>query len=133
MNPKTGIDTTGAPSIILAGRGWVIPPLAMRQNRVIVPRVSNVLLPLLQRVNQLEPGAAEELNSEGVIGEVVIVLHAALTRAYDITLDEFLDLPISPGEWARALGVVIQQTQFFQSLDGGGPAAAKGEKETTES
>ncbi len=138
MKTKPGIDGAGAPVIVLAGQEWIIPVLAIRQNRIVVPRLRK-LIPLLGRAAR-DPlsaelmsadclAANEELMTEGVVNEIVLVLHAALTRAYEITLEEFLDLEIAPHEWVGALGVVIQQTQFFKT--GGGRVATAGEDETT--
>ena len=37
MNPDPKIDCAGAPVVVLAGREWFVPVLAMRQARVVVP------------------------------------------------------------------------------------------------
>lgn len=139
MKVKAGVNIDGASLVVLAGQEWFIPLLAVRQNRVVVPRLRQ-LIPLMG-VAAHDPAsgpmsreciaANDELMSEALIGDILVALHAALTRAYDISFEEFLDLPISPQEWVRALGVVIQQTAFFKAAPGGGQAAAPGEDQGT--
>ena len=112
--PKAGVDIQGAKVIALGGQEWFVPVLAVRQNRVVIPLLIK-LLPLIERG---DPARADpELGKEWMLPENIdlatAAVHAALTRAYSITWDEFLDLPIQHTEWITALGPIITQTQFF--------------------
>ncbi|MFY9628340.1 MAG: hypothetical protein WAK03_09360 [Methylocystis sp.] len=113
MNPDPKIDCAGAPVVVLAGREWFVPVLAMRQARVVVPGLMR-LMPVLQDLQSGEASAMARL-SEDNFDNIVAVVHAALTRAYpELTHEAFLDLPISTPELVAALGVVTRQTGFFK-------------------
>ena len=108
MNPDPKIDCAGAPVVVLAGREWFVPVLAMRQVRVVVPGLMR-LMPVLQDLQSGEASAMARL-SEDNFDNIVAVVHAALTRAYpELTHEAFLDLPISTPELVAALGVVTRR------------------------
>jgi hypothetical protein len=141
FQPRPGSGSLDAKVIVLCGREWIVPPLGMRQNRVVVPLVWKIQ-PIRQRAalsaleleaaKKSEDGArileaekndvavAQEILSEEVLGDLTQLVFVALTRAYDITLDEFLDLPIDPRELMRAFEVISLQTQLFTAVKNGG-------------
>jgi hypothetical protein len=123
VTPDPKVDCAGAPVITLAGREWFVPVLAMRQTRSVVPALMR-LMPALQR---LQSGDASQL-SEADYEAIIEAVHGALTRAYPtLTRDAFLDLPASTPELIAALGLVTQQTGFFQR---GGDDAGEARGET---
>jgi len=101
-------DLAGAAIITLAGREWFIPPLAVRQSRVVLPLLIR-LMPALAELQE-RPDAL----GEAEWGDLVRVVHVALTRAYpSLTLDEILDLPAPLSEFAAAIAVITRQTGMF--------------------
>lgn len=121
MQVDSKIDTSGAAIITLAKREWFVPVLAMRQNRVAVPRLIR-LMPMLEKM-QKKPDVLSEENVDAIID----VVHAALTRAYPaLTREEFLDLPISTQELIWALAPILRQTGAFTKGDDA-PGEQKGE------
>lgn len=121
LQPDQSLIAPGCPVVTLAGREWFVPTLAMRQSRVIVPALMRVM-PALDEI-QSNPHALSEEHFESIIAAI----HAALTRAYPtLTLDDFLDLPVSTAELIAAITVVTRQTGAFK------PAAAVAPEEQTE-
>lgn len=118
MNPDPKIDCDGAPVVVLAGREWFIPVLAMRQSRIVVPGLMR-LMPLLGELQNGHTSAMAKLGEEE-FDVIVSVVHAALTRAYpNLTREDFLDLAISTPELIGALGTVTRQTGFFKPSETG--------------
>lgn len=113
MQPKAGIDCASAGIVTLAGVEWFVPLLAMRQNRVVVPRMLKVL-PLIDAARDLDSDAYIDVFNEETLDMFTHIVHAALTRAYDLTLDAFLDLPITPREMMAAMPVIVKATGFFR-------------------
>ncbi len=129
MNPDPNIDCAGAPVVVLAGREWFVPVLAMRQARIVVPGLMR-LMPALQELQSGEVSAMARL-SEDNFNSIVAVVHAALTRAYPaLTHEAFLDLPISTPELVAALGVVTRQTGFFKPASASEQTEGEAEGET---
>jgi len=88
-----------APLIIIAGRGWPIPMLAPRQNRVVVPAIMRL-------------GAQPALRYEDLLD----IVFAAMTRALP-ALDraEFEDWPIATWELVEAVPVIAAQTGLLKA------------------
>ncbi|HWE05186.1 MAG TPA: hypothetical protein VG274_00670 [Rhizomicrobium sp.] len=87
------------PTITIAGREWRIPPLAPRQNRVVLPG--------LMRLGK-EP--AEQY------GTLLDIVFAALTRAHpSMTREEFDDWPIATWELVESIPVIARQTGLLRS------------------
>ncbi len=90
---------TNDPTITIAGREWRIPPLAPRQNRVVLPG--------LMRLGK-EPAERYET--------LLDIVFAALTRARpSITREEFEDWPIATWELVESIPVIAKQTGLLRS------------------
>ena len=117
MTPDPKIDCAGAKIVTLGGTEWFVPPLTMRQSRIVVPGLMR-LMPLLSELQSGDVSAMAALGEEQ-FDALISVVHGALARAYPkLTLEDFLDLPISTPELIGALGVVTQQTGFFRAAYG---------------
>lgn len=128
MQPRQGVDCSQAKIITLAGVEWFIPILAIRQNRVIIPRMLQVL-PIIEAAKDPTSVAYIDMFSEETLDSFSRIVHTALTRAYDLTYEAFLDLPVSPQDLTAAISVIADATQFFKPRgDGDKPA---GEQEAT--
>ena len=87
------------PEIIIAGRGWLVPLLAPRQNRIVLPGI------LALRDN---PAAQYDTLCD--------VIFAALTRAYpDLSREKFEDLPVATSEMLDALPIIAKQTGLLEN------------------
>jgi len=124
--PDQSLIAPGCPVVMLAGREWFVPELAMRQSRVVVPALMRVM-PMLQEMQGGAPSAMAGLSEEH-FENIIAIVHCALTRAYPtLTREEFLDLPASTAELIAALGVVTRQTGFFKRAEEATPGETKGE------
>ncbi|QGM45834.1 hypothetical protein [Methylocystis heyeri] len=118
MTPDPKINCDGAAIVVLAGREWFIPVLAMRQSRIVVPGLMR-LMPLLAELQSGRSSAMAKLGEEE-FDVILDIVHAALTRAYPhLTRDAFLDFAISTPELIGALGIVTRQTGFFKTAEPG--------------
>ena len=92
------IDMAGARTVHLAGRGFTVLPLSLRQILAIadfVPKLSSI--------------SADTLSGERLAPLAEVLWHG-LRRAHPaMTRDEFFDLPITIAELVAALPVVIEQ------------------------
>lgn len=130
MQPRQGVDCSQAKIITLAGVEWFVPLLALRQNRIVIPRILQVL-PIIEAAKDPTSLAYIDMFSEETLDTFSRIVHAALTRAYDITYEAFLDLPVNPQDLTAAISVIADATQFFKRKgdpDGDTPA---GEQEAT--
>lgn len=147
---RQGVDAVDALVITLGGKEWVIPPFGMRQNRPLIPLLWKIF-PVVWRSGEAalelqaakESGDAErlkvaqiantrtivELTSEENLTLLSDIVFIALTRAYVITKDEFLELPLNPNELVAAVDNIAKQTQFF-TPPGGRQEAPAGEPQT---
>ncbi len=104
LKPNSELVSPGCPIITLAGREWFVPVLAMRQNRIVVPALMR-LLPVLGAIES-SPTAL----SADALESLITIAHAALTRAYpSLTMEDFLDLTISPLELIAAINIIGRQ------------------------
>lgn len=120
MRPDPKIDCARAPVIVLGGREFFAPPLALRQARVVVPG----LLQLMPRLNAIQQriGAGDPLGvallDRGDLELMIDVVHCGLTRAYpELSRDELLDLEADFTELTAALAVIAKQTGLFAPAD----------------
>jgi hypothetical protein len=120
------LDYAGCPVVMLAGREWFVPTLAMRQSRVVVPALMR-LMPVLSEMRGGDASAMARMSEED-FENIIAIVHAALTRAYPaLTRDEFLDLPASTTELVAAIAVVMRQTGFFKPAEDAAPGEQTGE------
>jgi hypothetical protein len=116
MTPDPKVDCARAPVVALGGREFFVPMLALRQARIVVPGLLN-LMPRLnaiqERIGAGDPLAASLLAQEDV--ELMIdVVHCGLTRAYPTFLrDDLLDLEAGFVDLVAALGVMAKQSGLF--------------------
>lgn len=102
------LDLSGARTVHLAGREWIVAPLSLRQ-----------ILAVADFVPKLAAIGADNLSGERLAPLAEVLWHG-LRRAHPrLTRDEFLDLPITVAELVAALPVVIEQA-------GGRPVAGGG-------
>lgn len=106
------------PLIILGKKGWPVPPLTARQNRIIDPLILS-LLPVFSRWQEDKAGALEVLGQKGYEA-LQEIAYQAITRANPaITRDEFMELPITLPELVAAFPVIAEQTGVFSRGDVG--------------
>jgi hypothetical protein len=77
------------------------------------------VLPMVDAARDPNSDAYIDVFNEETLDMFAHIVHAALTRAYDITLDAFLDLPITPREMMAAMPVIVKATGFFRENPGG--------------
>jgi hypothetical protein len=116
MTPDPKIDFSRAAVVELGGREFFVPPLALRQARIVVPG----LLKLMPRLNAIQAriGAGDPLGAalleQDDIELMIEVVHSGLTRAYpEISRDEVLDLQAGFAELIAALAAIARQTGLF--------------------
>jgi hypothetical protein len=109
------------PVIVLAGKSWPAPPLAPRQNRVVVP----ALLKLIPRIIEArdEARAAQEADvawlarfvDEPTYDQLATIAYTALTRANpEMKRSEFDDMPIDVFELVGAVFVIARQAGLLR-------------------
>lgn len=86
------------PTITVAGQTCIIPPLAPRQNRRIIPKMS--------RIGVIDFNKLDESSLDDLYG----IIYWALTRAYEIAENDFMDMEIPLTEIMPAVVVITQQT-----------------------
>lgn len=92
------LDLSGARTVRLGGREWMVAPLSLRQ-----------ILAIADFVPKLSVVGANSLSGERLAPLAEVLWHG-LRRAHpQLTRDEFLDLPITIAELVAALPVVIEQ------------------------
>jgi len=92
------LDRTGARSVRLGGRDWLVAPLSLRQ-----------ILAIADYVPKLSAIGTESLSGERLTPFAEVVWHG-LRRAHPaLTRDEFFDLPVTIADLVAALPVVIEQ------------------------
>lgn len=124
-NPNPPADSE---FITLVGQQWPIPPLGIRQNRIVVPKLLalvKTLAPMLAasavlKANpDVDPFALIQhfaLSEEqmDMLGDVVYI---ALTRAHrTLSRDDFLDMPVGLKELAMAFPVIMKQCGFLKPV-----------------
>ncbi|HUB94283.1 MAG TPA: hypothetical protein VL993_00110 [Stellaceae bacterium] len=107
-------------AVTLAGRVWIMADLAPRQFRKVVPAM--LALGGVKRAEDLDEARIERL---------IDALYWALTRNYpDLAREEFLDLPIRPGELFAAIPV-LAKVAGFERREAAQPGEARGAAEAS--
>lgn len=109
------------PRVRLAGCEWPIPPLAIRQNKHVLPLVLKWELALRGAATHDER-AALVLAPERVEDFQRIVFWGLDRGHRTLTIEEFEEWPMSLGELFDAAMVVVAQTKSTQAADGARPA-----------
>ncbi len=108
------LDLSGARTVWLGGRDWIVAPLSLRQ-----------ILAIADFVPKLSAIGADNLSGERLAPLAEVLWHG-LRRAHPrLTRDEFFDLPITIAELVAALPVVIEQAggrRVDAAEDGAAPA-----------
>lgn len=90
----------GTPTMKLAGKEWPVPPLAIKQLRIIVP-ASTV-------IGELRKGQGV---SKTQMDAILNVVHTALTRAHPgFPVDEFEEMDITLPELMEAVPTILEAT-----------------------
>jgi len=127
MQLKHNVDCSGAEIVKLGGVEYFVPALAVRQCRVVVPALAGILPQLADLVTN--PAAMTAKTYETIVD----VIAAALTRAYDVSRDEVLDMVIGFDEMAEAILKIGQQTGLLKPVAPGEPKGAESPQTSTES
>jgi hypothetical protein len=100
-DPK--VDLSEAERVMLAGREFLIPILPLRQTIKIAA--------LAPKLGELKAEGA----SETQMLDIATIVHIALTRAYpSLSLEQFLDLPVTFNEILEAAPVILRQTRALR-------------------
>lgn len=120
MKPDPKLNCANAPVVLLGGREFFLPMLALRQARVAVPG----LLKLMPRLNAIQAriGAGDPLGAtlldQADVETMIDVVLAGLSRAYpDFSRDDLLDLEAGFAELIAALAVIARQTGLFSATE----------------
>ena len=128
---RSGVDCSTALIVKVGGIERFLPVLVWKQNKVVVPLMLKAL-PVIEAAGARKdpetgklimppPEAAMRLFSADILDTMGQAVYVALTRAYDLTPEEFAEAELTVHEVTAAMPAVVQQTQFF------GPAQ-EGEK-----
>lgn len=121
------ISDPDAPTVTLGGRSFSIPQLAPRQMRHIRSQLMELNARLSAYATEGRPGALTNLSNDDYESLMLKVVWRALTRASDITYEDFTDLPFTEGELSDAWVTVRDQSGLFVikiGQEGGGSAPA---------
>jgi hypothetical protein len=141
-------QAVASPTVRLAGRDWPVPPLAIRQNRVVVPAIMK-LMPSLSDFRAAlpvvpDPGPAGDTPvpaepvdplwwrkvplDQNTIDLLCDAVFHALTRGTPgLARNEFDGLEISPFELFAAIPVVLAATGMFKPAEPGRAGEPTGE------
>jgi hypothetical protein len=119
------LELDAAPKVTLAGKEFPIPLLVPRQNRIVIPK----LIDLMKGFT--EGGALSAINitmklTTQQYDDLSEIIWVALTRATPtLTKDDFLDMPIDLMELIAAMDIVAQQCGVMKRAGGTKPGEAK--------
>ena len=105
------VTDPNVPFVVVGGKKWPVPPLAPRQNRIIIP--------LAMKNSSINPAdvSPEQLDT---IYEIVF---QGLTRAHPtLTRDEFMDMATDLEDMMNGFNVVLQQTRMMRKVEEAPPA-----------
>lgn len=123
------IDLEAAPKVLLAGREWAIPQLAILQASKVVPALMD-LLPLIGKIQ-----SAIEVSADGTVttkdeaamlramasiteetyATIVKAVFWSLKRGYpQLGQPEFDNMPVTLPELLNSLSVIMRQTGFIK-------------------
>jgi hypothetical protein len=123
MLSQLELDT--APKVTLAGKEYPIPLLAPRQNRIVIPK----LIELMKAFT--EGGALSALNitmklTTQQYDDLSEIIWVALTRGTpSLAKDDFLDMSIDLMELIAAMDIVAQQCGVMKRAGEAKPGEAK--------
>lgn len=129
MTPDPKLIYSGAPTVKLGALELFVPVLALRQTRIVVPGI----MQLMPRLNEIQRELADGNQAGALLAVddvdlIIDVVHAALTRAYpQMTRDDLLDLDASFPQLVSAMGIIARQTGLFASV---APGEKQGETAT---
>jgi len=108
--------------ITLGGKEWTIPPLAIKQNRIIDP----LIMGLVPFFTGLSAGNGSITGMGQVEYDALLTItYTALTRANPtLRREEFEELQVNLPELVEAFSVIAQQTGIFVKGDSVGEAPA---------
>jgi hypothetical protein len=121
VTPDPKLNYAGAPTVTLGGEEFFVPVLALRQARVVVPGI----MELMPRLNAIQRTLARSERagvflSESDVDLMIDVVHAALTRAYpQMTRDDLLDREASFAQLVVSISVIARQTGLFAAATPG--------------
>lgn len=134
MAKLTPAEISAAPTIMLGGRQFHIPKLAIKQNRVVVSSLGKIL-PLVAMFESMVVTGADgkpTIDMQRMLsmkiedetwGLVLNSVYAACTRGQpEFTRDEFDDMPIGNDEILMAIPVVMMQSFAFSKKEAGSQA-----------
>lgn len=99
------------PKIILAGKEWLIPKMAVKQNRVIVPLIINII-PIFNEWAKDKQGTYPKISDR--YSELLDITYYALTRGYpELKREEFENMEITFPEVIGAYITIAEQTGIF--------------------
>lgn len=136
----TPAEIANSPIISLGGRDFHIPPLAVKQNRVVVGGLKTIM-PMLAafekfaveakaaaadgKIDSAEAGFAMLASfpvEDGAFDALASIVYAALTRAYpSLSKAEFDDMPLGVDELLMAVPVIMAQSFAFARRGGAQP------------
>lgn len=137
---KTLLDE-GVPTLILGGVHWLVPMLAPKQNRVVVP----ILLEMIPKItasyqtimmkdddgNEVAKSIADlqqlaQVLTEGGIDKLTRCIYHALKKGHpDLTLEEMDDMPIGTFEMIDGIMVIARQTGILRAARSGEQAVGE--------
>jgi hypothetical protein len=114
-------------TVQLGGRGWPIPLLAPKQNRVVVPLVYKAA-PKLFTVDRLNLSHLSVIMTPEFYSDMLDIVYTALTRAHPgLPRAEFDEMPIGTMELLGAVVTIAAQTGIFrQAKEGEQPMGEAG-------
>ncbi len=93
------------PTVEFAGKKWPVPKLAIKQLKVIQPKLDRLADVVITKETPMREYTEEDF------GDLATVLYFGLTRAHPtLTRDEFEDMPTNRYEIAAAFFVVFKQS-----------------------
>ena len=108
VTPAAGFSD--APSIVLGGASWPVPPFALRQNILLQTLLGNAANNVLGK----DMGALTQADVDCLVQIAVI----SLSRAHPgVTLADIEDLPITVPELLQILPTVMEQTGLYKRKD----------------
>jgi hypothetical protein len=123
------IDIEGAPKIILGGKPWAIPELAIGQAMYVVPALTSIMPILGRMLSAVTAGpdgkvAVDEKQMMALIGMIDAPTFAAMADAVywalrravpGIARGEFDQIPIKVTELFAALPIILKQVGFIEA------------------
>lgn len=115
------------PTVTLAGKRWPVPPLALKQMRVVVP----ILMKRMRELGGLQAGQVDALTNE-TTGDLITAVFIGLQRGHGaMKREEFEEMPVGWQELIEASIVVSRQAGMIGKKETNGVVGeAKGTFQT---